>query len=86
MRELESIVARVVVLDGGKQRNNLANKNKAPSDISFPEILDRIRNTLGTKVNILHNKTGKKAGSGKIEIEYYSEQELERVIDLICND
>ena len=34
---------------------------------------------LGTKVQISH----KKNNSGKIEIEYYSNEELERIIELL---
>ena len=33
---------------------------------------------MGTKVSINH----KKGGKGKIEIEYYSQEELERIIEL----
>lgn len=82
VRELEAIVSRVVVLDGAKAKSKAAGKS-TKNEIVFPEILDRIRNTLGTKVNIIHKSNGKKAGSGKIEIEYYSEQELGRIIDTI---
>ena len=35
---------------------------------------------MGTKVNINRNKDGKK---GKIEIEYYSPDEFDRIIELI---
>ena len=38
-----------------------------------------MKGILGTKVSI-HKKSKHK---GQIEIEYYSEQELERIIDLI---
>ena len=39
----------------------------------------RIKDILGTKVKIKHRKNNK----GKIEIEYYSAEELERLIDLM---
>ncbi|MBQ0078929.1 MAG: ParB/RepB/Spo0J family partition protein [Eubacterium sp.] len=39
---------------------------------------DDLKNALGTKVNL--NQSGKK---GKIEIEYYSKDELERLIELL---
>ena len=34
---------------------------------------------MGTKVNINHKKNGK----GKIEIEYFSTEEFERIMDLM---
>jgi len=36
---------------------------------------------MGTKVNINHKAKGK----GKIEIEYYSDKELERIFDLLMS-
>ena len=38
-----------------------------------------MKNVIGTKVSV----TQKASGKGKIEIEYYSEEELERIYDLI---
>ena len=43
--------------------------------------IDRLRQSLGTQVHI--DKRGKK---GVIRIEYYSEQELERLVDLIARE
>ena len=82
VRALESIVSRVVVLDGSKPNLKQTTNRKASIESSFPEVVDRIRNALGTKVSIRH----KKVGSGKIEIEYFSEQELERIVDYICKN
>lgn len=78
VRALEEIVSRVVVLDGGakaRKQSRVGDNNEG----QFPEILDRMRNALGTKVTVKH----KKSGSGKIEIEYYSEQELNRLVDIL---
>ena len=36
---------------------------------------------MGTKVNINHKAKGK----GKIEVEYYSDKELERIFDLLMS-
>lgn len=58
------------------------NPNKAKEDELTPiyqEIEDRFKEILGTKVNI--NRKSKK--KGRIEIEYYSDEDLERLIDLI---
>ena len=46
-------------------------------DIYIKEIEDKLKNILSTKVSI--NKTRKK---GKIEIEYYSEDDLQRILDI----
>lgn len=55
-------------------------KKEHPPKINpfYREIQDGLQSILGTKVNI---RQGKK--KGKIEIEYYSEEELERIIHLI---
>ena len=76
VRALEQIVARVVVLDRGKRRIKGLTTASA-SD--FPEITDRLRKVLGTKIAIRHSKSGR----GKIEIEYFSEQELERLVEIL---
>ena len=45
----------------------------------YKDLEERLKKTMGTKVLI--NRKNDKAG--KIEIEYYSQEELERIIDLI---
>jgi len=84
VRALETLVSRVVVLDTGRKSaasGLVAKNNSALSDsISFPEIVDRLRMSLGTKVTLKHQKSGK----GKIEIEYFSEAELERLVESLC--
>ncbi len=45
----------------------------------YESLEERMKNILGTKVSI-HQKSKHK---GQIEIEYYSDQELERILDLI---
>lgn len=42
------------------------------------DLEERLRKKLGTKVNVKHKASGK----GTIEIEYYSEEEFERLLDL----
>lgn len=57
-------------------------KEKKPEqrDDSFiyRDLEERMKFILGTKVNVTHKKNNK----GKIEIEYYSNEELERLIEL----
>lgn len=79
VREIEGLVARVEVLDGGKSRPGTLEgfpSAKEPKS-HFPEIEDRLRGVLGTKVSIKHGEKG----SGKILIEYYSEPELDRLVE-----
>lgn len=45
----------------------------------YNDIAEKMKTIMGTKVNI----NAKANGKGKIEIEYYSEEELERIYDLI---
>jgi ParB family chromosome partitioning protein len=54
-------------------RSNNARKGHRPSEIE-----ERMSRRLGTKVRLIHGKTG-----GKIIIDYYSPADLERVIDMI---
>ncbi len=81
VRALEAIVSRVVVLDAGKRPATVKTAGAIKADGTVPpEILDRMRNALGTKVIVKHHPSGR----GKIEVEYFSEQELDRIVELIC--
>ena len=75
VRKLEEIVSRVVVL--GKDKRD---SHKSLDKTSFPDITDRLRKALGTKVIIRHHK----AGNGKIELSYFSEDELDRLVGILC--
>lgn len=44
----------------------------------YSKLSDKLKEIMGTKVSINH----KKGGKGKIEIEYYSQEELERILEL----
>jgi ParB family chromosome partitioning protein len=52
-------------------------ERKEKKEIYIKEIEEKLKNILSTKVSI--NKTRKK---GKIEIEYYSEDDLQRILDI----
>lgn len=57
-------------------------KKKEPDqalELIFHELEDRMKSVMGTKVNINRKDRNK----GRIEIEYYSEEELERIVELI---
>lgn len=63
------------------------NKDKVNEDVEldivtinpyYKELKDQLQNYFGTKVNISNKKN-----KGKIEIEYYSEDDLQRILDII---
>lgn len=73
VRELERVVKRI--LDG-----KTTEKKEVTNELNpyYKEIKNQLQTYLGTKVNI-SNKNNK----GKIEIEYYSEDDLQRILDII---
>lgn len=74
VRETEKLVK--------KMQNSKLEKPKKQQDDSmavfYEDIEQKLKNIMGTKVSI-NQKNDKK---GKIEIEYYSNDELERIVDL----
>ena len=46
----------------------------------YPELEDRLRNALGTKVSIQRGAKG-----GSIELHFFSDQELDRLVDILSN-
>lgn len=56
-------------------------KKEKGKDLGFiyRDIEDELKNTLGTKVSI----AAKEDGAGKIEIEFYSHDDLDRIFDMI---
>ena len=45
----------------------------------YRDLEEKLKNVIGTKVSVNRKNNGK----GKIEIEYYSQDELERIIDML---
>ncbi|MDF2530677.1 MAG: parB-like partition protein [Clostridia bacterium] len=60
------------------QKDNKEEKKENKKDVEIIEIEERLKNTFATKVNIIHKKN-----KGKIEIEYYSNDDLERILELL---
>lgn len=56
-------------------------KEKNEQQFVFDDIAEKMKSIIGTKVKINQRSNGK----GKIEIEYYSPDELERIYDLIMS-
>lgn len=73
VRETEKLVKSL------KNPKKPAEKEKTEHTFVYKDIAEKMKNIMGTKVNI----NAKANGKGRIEIEYYSEDELERIYDLI---
>lgn len=71
VRQVEDAVRRL-----STKPKKVAPQNKANNPF-FDEISSRLRHTFGTKVNVKQ-----KAQGGEIRIEYYSEEDLERILGL----
>jgi ParB family chromosome partitioning protein len=71
---LLSIIAEKNPPTGGERR-----KKTKHTDIALKEIEDRIAEKLGTKIEI-HGSSQK----GRVQINYYSQEDLERIIEQIC--
>ena len=54
-------------------------EEKDVHDFLYTELEESMKQILGSKVSIKNKKNNK----GKIEIEYYSRDELERIVDMI---
>jgi ParB family chromosome partitioning protein len=76
VRELEGIVSRSVQL----KKPRLKKESNLMKLSDFPEANDRLRQRLGTRTNI----QSKSDGSGKISIDFFSNSDLDRIIELIC--
>lgn len=72
VREIEKIIK-----EENAPKKKLSRK-KAEKSADVRKVEDDLKQIMGTKVNL--NQSGKK---GKIEIEYYSRDELERLIELL---
>ena len=75
VREVEKIVKNM-----GKPVKQKKEKVVDKSmQVIYDDISEKLKTQLGTKVNIVP----KEDGSGKIEIEFYSHDELDRILDLM---
>ena len=79
VREAERLV-KTIIKNKEKNTNEeiIKNENNQEREI-FDYFENRMKDILGSKVIIKNKKNNK----GKIEIDYYSKDELERIIDLI---
>lgn len=73
VRETEKLVKAL------KNPKKEVKKQKPEHTFVYDNIEEQLKNIIGTKVSVNPKANGK----GRIEIEYYSEEELERIYDLI---
>ena len=73
VRELEILIKKLKTSSSRTKTNSTKEANHYYKDVTY-----KLENYFGTKVNIT-NKNNK----GKIEIEYYSEEDLQRILEII---
>ncbi len=72
-------VEKAVKMLGKVPSPNKKKQEDEALELIFRSLEDRLKTVMGTKVNISRKDKNK----GRIEIEYYSESELERIVELI---
>ena len=75
VRETEKLIKAL------KNPKKTVKKEKIEHTFIYENLEEKMKGIMGTKVNVNPKSNGK----GKIEIEYYSEEELERIFDLIMS-
>ena len=75
VRETEKLVKKLTNPKEKKEPKKLEN------EFVYKNIENQMKDIIGTKVTVDHKASGK----GKIEIEYYSNEELDRIFDLFLN-
>ena len=75
VRETEKLIKML------KEPKKTVKKEKVEHTFIYESLEEKMKGIMGTKVNVNPKSNGK----GKIEIEYYSEEELERLFDLIMS-
>jgi len=73
VRETEKMV--------NEKKNNRAVRKNVTKDANILDIEEKLKGILGTKVELKHNKN-----KGKIIIEYYSDDDFNRIIEFITKD
>lgn len=74
VRELERCVK--YILNSDKQNQHV--KKEKELNQYYKDVKERLQTHFGTKVNLNNNKN-----KGKIEIEYYSEDDLQRILEIL---
>ena len=77
VRETEKLVKKILLPKAEKKEDE--KNNDAQMKTIYQNFEEKLKMIMGTKVNINHGKKGK----GKIEIEYYSPDEFDRIMELM---
>jgi ParB family chromosome partitioning protein len=75
VREIERLVKNILEPPKEKEKKTAVSTTE---DVIYENLEERMKRIMGTKVSINRKKNNK----GKIEIEYYSRDELERIIEM----
>jgi ParB family chromosome partitioning protein len=73
VRDIENLVKRL-----GKEPKKKEESKEDPNQFLYRDMEEILKHVFGSKVNIKNKKN-----KGKIEIEYYSLDELERIVDMM---
>lgn len=71
VRNTEQLIKKI-------SKRNKKDKTTGPENIYLKQVIDELKNSLSTQVRIVD-----KQGKGKIEIDYYSNDELERLVSIL---
>ena len=74
VRDIEKLVK-----DLKKPKKEKKESKQLKNDFIYQDIEEKLKQSLGTKVTV----SAKEDGSGKIEIDFYSSEELDRILDLL---
>ena len=79
VREVEKLVKKLAGrTEEEKKAEEEKNKKLAELDFIYRDMEDKLKNVLGTKVSIANGD-----GKGKIVIEYYSDDDFERLVEIL---
>lgn len=78
VRKVEQLVKKLLIEDKPGKKSISFSGTKSASNANFADVEDKLRKVFGTKVQCKQ----KKDGSGEIIIEFYSNDELDRLFEL----
>ncbi len=79
VRDVEKLIKKRKASGAALKKKNPGAETDPALDLSYREIEERMKQSLGTKVSIRYGRDGK----GKMEIDFYSHEDLERIVDLL---
>ncbi len=79
VRDVEKLIKKRKASGAALKKKNPGTETDPALELSYREIEERMKQSLGTKVSIRYGRDGK----GKMEIDFYSHEDLERIVDLL---